>query len=143
MLSSPSFPGVITSLRTQGAKYRISGFIPTNKQTNKQTNIVCIFVHVHETNKQTKKQTNKACLYPCVALRCLDFRSWRAVRNFYLPNRLWLLLSNLPLQQKMTYLWVSFRPTESHSDWVRKQWDSFSPTVTGCVLVPEETVGPF
>ena len=24
---------------------------------------------------------------------------WRAVRNFYLPNRLWLLLSNLPLQQ--------------------------------------------
>ena len=31
------FPGVITSLQTQGASYRISGFIPTNKQTNKPT----------------------------------------------------------------------------------------------------------
>ena len=32
------FPGVITSLQTQGAKYRFSGFTQTNKQTNKQTN---------------------------------------------------------------------------------------------------------
>ena len=31
-----SFPGVITSLQTQGAKYRFSGFIQTNKQTNKR-----------------------------------------------------------------------------------------------------------
>ena len=31
------FQGVITSLQTQGAKYRSSGFIPTNKQTHKQT----------------------------------------------------------------------------------------------------------
>ena len=30
------FPGVITSLQTQGAKYRFSGFYP-NKQTNKRT----------------------------------------------------------------------------------------------------------
>ena len=29
------FPGVITSLQTQGAKYRFSGFTQTNKQTNK------------------------------------------------------------------------------------------------------------
>ena len=29
------FPGVITSLQTQGAKYRFSGFIKTHKQTNK------------------------------------------------------------------------------------------------------------
>ena len=32
-------------------------------------------------------------------LFCLVLISWRTVRNFYLPNRLWLLLSNLPLQQ--------------------------------------------
>ena len=35
----------------------------------------------------------------CLDLPCLDLLSWRAVRNFYLPNRLRLLLSNLPLQQ--------------------------------------------
>ena len=34
-----------------------------------------------------------------LVLFCLDLLSWQAVRDFYLPNRLRLLLSNLPLQQ--------------------------------------------
>ena len=37
--------------------------------------------------------------YGHLVLFCLVFLRWRAVRNFYLLNRLWLLLSNLPLQQ--------------------------------------------
>ena len=45
------FPGVITSLQTQGAKYRVSGFIPTNKQTNKRS--IQFRVLYQQTNKQT------------------------------------------------------------------------------------------
>ena len=58
----------------------------------------------------------------------LDFLSWLAVRNFYPPNLLWLLLSNFPLQQNNKAQGVVISVVEDVSVWgSRKSSDVNQP----------------